>query len=99
MAHNADGLSVSYNALDVAATTIGNEAKTLEQDLRELKQLVVQSLQYWEGEAQNTFDGKLKRWDKEAHDIHAALTSIGHVVHTAGGDYMQGDKQAAGYFQ
>ncbi|MFF0465066.1 WXG100 family type VII secretion target [Streptomyces mexicanus] len=99
MANNADGLSVSYNALDFAATKIGNEAKALEQDLRELKQLVMKSREYWEGEAQSDFDAKLARWDKEANDIHTALTSIGHVVHTAGGDYMEGDKQAASYFR
>ncbi|GHF09196.1 WXG100 family type VII secretion target [Streptomyces spiralis] len=99
MGNNADGLSVTYNGLDVAATQIGNQAKTLERDLHELRQLVVQSLQYWEGEAQGTFHEKLQKWDKEANDIHTALTGIGHVVHTAGGDYMEGDKQAASYFR
>ncbi|MGW0086355.1 WXG100 family type VII secretion target [Streptomyces sp. NPDC003393] len=99
MANNGDGLSVTYNGLDVAATQIGNQAKTLERDLHELRQLVVQSLQYWEGEAQGTFHEKLQKWDKEANDIHTALTGIGHVVHTAGGDYMEGDKQAASYFR
>ncbi|MFF0788555.1 WXG100 family type VII secretion target [Streptomyces spiralis] len=99
MGNNADGLSVTYNGLDLAATQIGNQAKTLERDLHELRQLVVQSLQYWEGEAQGTFHEKLQKWDKEANDIHTALTGIGHVVHMAGGDYMEGDKQAASYFR
>lgn len=61
--------------------------------------MVVSSLQYWEGEAQGTFNEKLHRWDKEANDIHTALTGIGHVVHTSGGTYMEGDKKAASYFQ
>jgi WXG100 family type VII secretion target len=99
MGNNSEGLSVTYSGLDIAATQIGNEAKTLERDLHELRQLVVQSLQYWEGDAQDTFHDKLQKWDKEANDIHTALTGIGHVVHTAGGDYMEGDKQAAGYFR
>src|ERR1044072_5204159 len=99
MANNADGLQVTYDGLDVAATKIGNEASQLEQDLQELKKLVVSRLQYWEGEAQNTFNEKLDRWDKEANDIHQALTGIGHVVATSGGTYMQGDKKAASYFQ
>ncbi|MET7318897.1 WXG100 family type VII secretion target [Streptomyces thermoviolaceus] len=99
MANNADGMKVTYSALDQTATQIGNEAKALEQDLRDLKNLVMKSRQYWEGEAQSDFDAKLHRWDKEANDIHVALTSIGHVVHTAGGDYMAGDKKAASYFQ
>ncbi len=51
MASNGDGLLVTYDGLDQAATTIGNEAKALEADLEELKQMVVKSLQYWEGEA------------------------------------------------
>jgi hypothetical protein len=38
------------------------------------------------------------KWDKEAADIHQALMQIGQVVARAGGDYMGGDKKAAGYF-
>ncbi|MCK1821314.1 WXG100 family type VII secretion target [Streptomyces sp. XM83C] len=99
MSRNGDGLQVTYDGLDVAATNIGNEAKALEQDLAELRRMVVQSQEYWAGEAQGTFHDKLQRWDKEANDIHQALVGIGHVVHQAGGDYMAGDKKAASYFQ
>ncbi|MFF4020951.1 WXG100 family type VII secretion target [Streptomyces sp. NPDC001843] len=99
MASNADGLSVTYDGLDVAATKIGNEASQLEQDLQELRRLVVSSLQYWEGQAQDTFNEKLQRWDKEANDIHQALAGIGHVVAQSGGTYMEGDKKAASYFR
>ncbi|MEV5429539.1 WXG100 family type VII secretion target [Streptomyces sp. NPDC052701] len=99
MSRNSEGLQVTYNGLDVAATNIANEAKQLEADLQELRQLVVNSLQYWEGEAQSTFTEKLRRWDKEASDIHQALTGIGHVVGTSGGTYMEGDKKAASYLQ
>ncbi|MDF3302673.1 WXG100 family type VII secretion target [Streptomyces tropicalis] len=99
MSTNADGLSVKYDALDLTATHIGNEAKNLEQDLQELRQMVVRSQQYWEGDAQSTFTTELAKWDKEATHIHTALTTIGHTVHTAGGTYMEGDKKAAGYFR
>ncbi|MEW2286331.1 WXG100 family type VII secretion target [Streptomyces argyrophyllae] len=99
MANNADGLSVTYDGLDVAATKIGNEASQLEQDLQELRRLVVSSLQYWEGQAQDTFHEKLNHWDKEANDIHQALAGIGHVVAQSGGTYMEGDKKAASYFR
>jgi len=99
MVSNGDGLLVTYDGLDQAATQIGNEAKTLEADLEELKQLVVKSQEYWAGEAQGTFGEKLQKWDKEASDIHTALKSIGHVVGTSGGTYMDGDKKAASYFQ
>ena len=99
MANNAEGLSVTYDGLDVAATKIGNEASQLEHDLQELRKMVVSSLQYWEGQAQDTFHEKLHRWDKEANDIHQSLTGIGHVVAQSGGTYMEGDKKAAGYFR
>ncbi|MFJ8824346.1 WXG100 family type VII secretion target [Streptomyces sp. NPDC102467] len=99
MVSNGDGLLVTYDGLDQAATQIGNDAKTLEADLAELKQLVVKSREYWAGSAQDTFGTKLQKWDKEAADIHAALQSIGHVVGTSGGTYMDGDKKAASYFQ
>ncbi|MEU6394986.1 WXG100 family type VII secretion target [Streptomyces sp. NPDC046939] len=99
MVSNSDGLLVTYDGLDEAATQIGNEAKTLEADLHELRQLVVKSQEYWAGEAQGSFGTRLQKWDKEAGDIHAALKSIGHVVGTSGGTYMDGDKKAASYFQ
>ncbi|AJE42825.1 MULTISPECIES: WXG100 family type VII secretion target [Streptomyces] len=99
MANNQDGLAVTYDGLDIAATTIGNEAKALETDLQEIKQLVANTVQYWEGEAQSTYGEKQAAWDKEAADIHQALQSIGHVVGTAGGTYMGGDKKAASYFR
>ncbi|MEV8069554.1 MULTISPECIES: WXG100 family type VII secretion target [unclassified Streptomyces] len=99
MANNAEGLSVTYDGLDRASTDIGNQASQLEHDLVELRKLVTDSLQYWEGEAQGTFHEKLNRWDKEASDIHQALTGIGHVVAQAGGTYMEGDKKAASYFR
>jgi WXG100 family type VII secretion target len=98
MSRNGDGLSVSYDALDFAATNIGNEAKTLEQDLQELRKMVENSKQYWAGEAAGSFEAKLAVWDKEANDIHQALMGIGHVVAQAGGEYMEGDKKAASYF-
>ncbi|MBZ9638502.1 MULTISPECIES: WXG100 family type VII secretion target [unclassified Streptomyces] len=98
MSRNNDGLSVTYDGLDFAATTIGNEAKQLEQDLQELRQMVENSRQYWAGQAQGQFGEKLRRWDKEANDIHQALMGIGHVVGQSGGTYMEGDKKAASYF-
>ncbi|MFI7010689.1 WXG100 family type VII secretion target [Streptomyces sp. NPDC050145] len=99
MAGNGDGLLVTYDGLDQAATQLGNEAKALEADLAELRQLVVKSHEYWAGDAQGTFGTKLQKWDKEAGDIHTALTQIGHVVGTSGGTYMDGDKKAASYFE
>ncbi|OIK06837.1 WXG100 family type VII secretion target [Streptomyces monashensis] len=99
MGNNADGLSVHYDGLDIAATNIGNQAKQLESDLAELRGLVVKSQQYWEGQAQGSFHDKLQRWDKSANDIHQALQGIGHVVAQSGGTYMEGDKKAASYFQ
>ncbi|WP_200307293.1 WXG100 family type VII secretion target [Streptomyces adelaidensis] len=99
MGNNTDGLSVTYDALDITATKIATEARDLETDLQELKRLVESSRQYWEGDSQDAFNAKLKRWDTEATDIHTALTGIGHVVATAGGTYMEGDKKGASYLQ
>ncbi|GAA0929849.1 WXG100 family type VII secretion target [Streptomyces thermoalcalitolerans] len=98
MASNFDGLNVSYSGVASLASQLSNEAKILEQDLQELKQMVMQSRQYWEGSAQGTFDKKLAEWRKEAGDIHAALAAISKVVHEAGGTYKEGDLQAARHF-
>jgi len=98
MGLNHDEMVVKYGALDTAATEIGNMAKQLETDLQEIKQMVAGTVAYWEGETQSTYGDEQRKWDKEAHDIHVALQSIGHVVHQAGGDYMGGDKKAASFF-
>ncbi|GAA4948047.1 early secretory antigenic target [Streptomyces caelestis] len=99
MSRNNEGLQVGYDGLDIAATTIANEAKQLDEDLQQLRQMVVNSKQYWAGKAQDTFDEKLRRWDKEASDIHQALMGIGHVVGSSGGTYMEGDLAASRYLQ
>ncbi|GAA1016375.1 hypothetical protein STXM2123_4842 [Streptomyces sp. F-3] len=98
MANNFDGLNVSYSGVASLASQLASEAKILNQDLQELKQMVVRSRQYWEGSAQGTFNEKLDEWRKEAGDIHAALTAISKVVHEAGGTYKEGDLQAARHF-
>ncbi|MEU9594646.1 WXG100 family type VII secretion target [Streptomyces sp. NPDC048219] len=99
MSRNADGLQVTYDGLDIAATNIANEARSLDEDIQQLRTMVMNSKQYWAGKAQDTFDEKLRRWDKEASDIHQALTGIGHVVGQSGGTYMEGDQAAARYLQ
>lgn len=99
MSRNADGLQVTYDGLDVAATNIANEAKLLDEDIQQLRQMVLNSKQYWVGKAQDTFDEKLRRWDKESSDIHQALMGIGHVVGSSGGTYMEGDLAASRYLQ
>ncbi|MBO1336046.1 WXG100 family type VII secretion target [Streptomyces sp. VRA16 Mangrove soil] len=98
MANNADGLTVSYASLDAAAAQIKSEASALDSDLQELRQMVVASHQYWQGEAAGEFGSKLKRWDKEAGDIHTALSQISQVVAESQSTYHSGDKRAAGFF-
>ncbi|MFF0112016.1 WXG100 family type VII secretion target [Streptomyces prasinus] len=99
MSRNADGLQVGYGGLDFAATNIANEAKQLDEDIQQLRTMVLNSKQHWVGKAQDTFDEKLRRWDKEASDIHQALMGIGHVVGQSGGTYMEGDLAASRYLQ
>ncbi|WP_175409970.1 WXG100 family type VII secretion target [Streptomyces sp. TRM64462] len=96
--NSGDELVVKYDALDVAATTLGNQAKKLEEDLRSIRAAMVAVAAGWEGEAHAAYVQEQQKWDKEAADIHRALMQIGQVVARAGGDYMGGDKKAAGYF-
>ncbi|MYR44163.1 WXG100 family type VII secretion target [Streptomyces sp. SID5910] len=98
-ANNADGLQVTYDGLDIAATTIANQAKQLDEDIRALGKMVEHSKQYWAGKAQETYDRKLKEWETETQDIHQALMGIGHVVGQSGGTYMEGDLAASRYLQ
>ncbi|MFP3987548.1 WXG100 family type VII secretion target [Streptomyces sp. E11-3] len=96
--NSADELVVKYDGLDVAATTLGNQAKKLEQDLRDIRTAMMSVAAGWEGEAHSTYVTEQQKWDKEANDIHTALKQIGQVVANAGGEYMGGDKRAASYF-
>ncbi|MFJ8546251.1 WXG100 family type VII secretion target [Streptomyces sp. NPDC093586] len=99
MGTNADGLQVTYDGLDIAATNIANQAKQLDEDIQQLRKMVEASKQYWVGKAQDTFKEKLDRWDAESRDIHQALMGIGHVVGQSGGTYMEGDLAASRYLQ
>jgi WXG100 family type VII secretion target len=99
MSRNADGLQVTYDGLDFAATTLANEAKLLDEDIQHLTKLVEGSQQYWAGKAQEAYALKLELWRKETTDIHQALMGIGHVVGTSGGTYMEGDLAASRYLQ
>ncbi|MEU1281941.1 WXG100 family type VII secretion target [Streptomyces sp. NPDC005805] len=99
MAMNSyDELVVRYGALDATATVLGNQAKKLEQDLQDIKTAVATVAAGWEGEAHTFYTEQQAIWDKEAQDIHQALTQITAIVARAGGDYMGGDKKAASYF-
>ncbi|MEU3045467.1 WXG100 family type VII secretion target [Streptomyces sp. NPDC006984] len=96
--HSSDELVVKYGALDATATVLANQAKRLEEDLRSIKTAVASVAAGWEGEAHTFYVEQQAKWDKEAEDIHRALTQIAQVVANAGGDYMGGDKKAASYF-
>ncbi|RSN52300.1 WXG100 family type VII secretion target [Streptomyces sp. WAC 04229] len=99
MSRNADGLQVTYDGLDFAATNLANEAKLLDEDIQQLTKMVEGSKQYWAGKAQEAYGLKLELWRKETSDIHQALMSIGHVVGSSGGTYMEGDLAASRYLQ
>ncbi|MFC7813446.1 MULTISPECIES: WXG100 family type VII secretion target [unclassified Streptomyces] len=99
MSRNADGLQVTYDGLDFAATNLANEAKLLDEDIQHLTKMVESSRQYWEGKAQDAFAVKLEAWRKETGEIHQALMGIGHVVGSSGGTYMEGDLAASRYLQ
>ncbi|MEW2635610.1 WXG100 family type VII secretion target [Streptomyces sp. NPDC048389] len=93
-----DELVVKYGALDATATVLGNQAKKLEEDLAAIKRAMASVAAGWEGEAHAAYVQEQVKWDKEAADIHRALTQITQIVSNAGGDYMGGDRKAAGYF-
>lgn len=94
----SDEMLVSYDSLDRAATALADEASRLESMLGEIKQKVASVAAGWEGEAHTMYAEQQAIWDKEANDIHQALTAIAKVVGLAGGDYMGGDKKGASYF-
>ncbi|AVH56168.1 MULTISPECIES: WXG100 family type VII secretion target [Streptomyces] len=89
---------VAYDGLDLTATTLANQAKKLEEDLEAIQQKVASVSSLWEGEAHTTYAEQQAAWDREAKGIHQALVAIARVVHSAGGDYMGGDKKAASYY-
>lgn len=96
--NNSGELEVTYHWLDEMATQLVNEAKELSESLEVIKQKVNSVAGMWEGEAHRTYTQQQAAWDKEAQAIREALASIGRVVHSAGGDYLGGDKKAASYY-
>ncbi|MDX3386136.1 WXG100 family type VII secretion target [Streptomyces niveiscabiei] len=91
-------MAVKYGGLDAITTELGAQAAKLEEDLTALKSAVLRAAAGWEGEAANAFGQKMKEWDTNAANIHAALVSIGHKVSDASGDYRGSDLKAASYF-
>lgn len=96
--NNPDEMVVTYASLDSAATALGTQAKKLETDLADIKRMVASVAETWEGDAHSEYTRQQAQWDKEANDIHTALTQIAHVVGMAGGHYQGGDRKAASYF-
>ncbi|HEY8978677.1 MAG TPA: WXG100 family type VII secretion target [Streptomyces sp.] len=91
-------MAVKYGGLDAITTELGTQAARLESDLQALKAAVMRVAAGWEGEAANAFGQKMKEWDTNSANIHAALVAIGHKVTDASGDYRGSDLKAASYF-
>ncbi|MBJ7907522.1 WXG100 family type VII secretion target [Streptomyces sp. NPDC004549] len=96
--NNSGELEVTYQSLDETATQLANHAKRLEESLEAIKQKVAGVASMWEGEAHTVYAERQADWDKQAKGIHEALMAISRVVHSAGGDYLGGDKKAASYY-
>ena len=95
---NSGEMEVHYAGLDETATRLADQAKKLEDSLRDIKHEVARVSGLGEGEAHHTYTEQQAAWDREATGIHEALMAISKVVHAAGGDYQGGDRKAASYY-
>lgn len=93
-----DELAVKYGGLDAMTTELVNQAKALDDTIKNIGSAVKAAAAGWEGDAHTTYTQVQHAWDKDAQAVHQALADIAAKVHAAGGDYYAGDKKAAGYF-
>ncbi|MBQ0868390.1 WXG100 family type VII secretion target [Streptomyces smyrnaeus] len=93
-----DGLKVTYASLDEAATSIEGFAKTLMEDLGDIRKQVASISEAWEGEAQTAYKEAMRKWDTKSQAVQQALTEIVRVIRLGRDGYQETDLASARWF-
>ena len=88
-------VEVTFAEVANAAQQISSAAKTVDQQLDDLRSKVTSTLSGYEGEAAAQYQAAQDKWDKAAADLQAVLAAIGTAVQQAGEAYEQSERTNA----
>ncbi|MFE6915918.1 WXG100 family type VII secretion target [Streptomyces rubiginosohelvolus] len=98
MGKNDGTTVVTYASLDLAAGEIKKQAGELAKDLEEIRAMIANVSELWEGEAKQAYVTAQNKWRTDANAIRANLDDIAKKVLEASPTYRAGDKRAAANF-
>ncbi|WP_330272364.1 WXG100 family type VII secretion target [Lentzea sp. NBC_00516] len=88
-------IRVTFAEVANAASSISSSAKSVDQQLDDLRTKVTSTLSGYEGDAATQYQAAQEKWDKAAADLQAVLAAIGVAVQQAGEAYETSERQNA----
>lgn len=88
-------IQVTFAEVANAASQISSAAKSVDQQLDDLRSKVTATLSGYEGDAATQYQAAQAKWDKAAADLQAVLAAIGTAVQQSGEAYEQSERMNA----
>ncbi|MDX8142618.1 WXG100 family type VII secretion target [Lentzea sp. BCCO 10_0061] len=88
-------IQVTFAEVANAASQISSSAKSVDQQLDDLRSKVTSTLSGYTGDAATQYQAAQDKWDKAAADLQAVLAAIGTAVQQAGEAYEQSERMNA----
>ncbi|SDJ71219.1 early secretory antigenic target ESAT-6 [Lentzea albidocapillata subsp. violacea] len=89
-------IQVTFAEVANAASQISSAAKSVDQQLDDLRTKVTSTLSGYTGDAATQYQAAQDKWDKAAADLQAVLAAIGTAVQQSGEAYEQAERQNQG---
>jgi 6 kDa early secretory antigenic target len=85
-------MRVNFGAMDSGASQIDGSARSINQQLDDLKRFLQPLVATWTGEASQAYQAKQAQWDAAAADLNRILAQVGSAVHAANLDYQSTER-------
>ncbi|MFE7562048.1 WXG100 family type VII secretion target [Kitasatospora sp. NPDC057500] len=91
----ADHILVNFETIKNASSEVRRTAKTIQQQLEELKSGVTKIAASWEGAAQQGYQGHQAKWDQRAAHLQQVLEQIAKSLDSAAESYRNTENRNA----
>jgi WXG100 family type VII secretion target len=91
-------ISMSYGSVAELAQHVRNVARTIQQELDDLKGRVARMSTQWHGETKEAYTKLQADWDHNVQDLHHHLSLIANAVGRSPEHYHATDKKIASTF-
>lgn len=91
-----DELVVTFGAMRDARADVAATARSLENQLAELRRFTTPLAASWTGAAAQSYAAAQRHWDAAAGDLIAVLTEIGAALEAAGEDFLEAERHNMG---